>query len=79
MYIYPHYHCAKCDALIEKGTEYLKKRVSERGYPGFEYYCSRACAEYMQKREKSEKRSKYITYLLLGIAITSALALLFIF
>ncbi|MDD1777360.1 MAG: DUF2116 family Zn-ribbon domain-containing protein [Candidatus Helarchaeota archaeon] len=64
-YIYPHYHCAKCDAIIVKGTEYSKKLVGQKGYPGWDYFCSKECGELLKKDEKSKKRSKWWTILII--------------
>jgi predicted nucleic acid-binding Zn ribbon protein len=68
-YIYPHYHCAKCDAIIEQGTQYSKKLVGEKGYPGWDYFCSKECAVVLIKEEKSKKRGKYWMILLIGVYI----------
>jgi len=68
-YIYPHYHCAKCDAIIEKGTEYSKKLLGQRGYPGWDYFCSKQCGEVLKKEEKSKNRNKYWTILIIAAYI----------
>jgi len=68
-YIYPHYHCAKCDALIEVGNEFTKRQIKQRNYPGYDYFCSAKCAEVSLKEEKSRKRTKYLWLLLLVPAV----------
>lgn len=64
--MYPHYHCAKCDTIIEKGTEYEKKPIKQKGYPGWDYYCSKPCAEVLQQQAKTQKRRSYLTWILLA-------------
>ena len=68
-YIYPHYHCAKCDAIIEEGTEYTKKPIKQKGYPGLDYFCSKECAVGLSKQEKKQRKSKYLMWGLIGAYI----------
>ena len=40
--------------------------MSQKKYPGFDYYCSSECAEVLQSQEKSAKRNKYLQWILIA-------------
>lgn len=78
-YIYPHVHCAKCDALIEKGYEYSKAPITQKNYPGWDYYCSKQCADSVMIKQKSQKKWRYIMYILFAILPILVILVLFVF